>query len=132
MKRKDDWDIELSRSIRKHGSMAMQWGVSDCLTFPRDCVFAMTGKKLFPKSRYTTEFGAAKAMKSLGFDNIGDLVASVLPECPKLLAGRGDVVVVSIDATLHGGIVTASGVAVKSQVGMIYLPFSAIVRAFKV
>lgn len=132
MIRHDEWDKALSRAVRSHATQPGQWGVSDCLTFPRDCVEAMTGERLFPKVKYTTEKGAALAMKRLGFATIGDLIASVLPEQPRLLAGRGDVVTVEVAGETRGGVVTGSGVAVKTLDGLVYLPLAAITRAFKV
>jgi hypothetical protein len=132
MIRKDDWDAALLAAIRHHASIPFAWGTSDCLTFPRDCVEAMTGVRLFDSVEYDSEVASARRMVELGFENIGDLIASVLPEIARLQVNRGDVVTLDHGGMETGGIVTTWGVAHKVQDGVSYAPLDQIKRAFKV
>ena len=90
--RRQDWPERALEVIEKHDTMPLEWGKSDCFTFPMDIVKAITGKDPYKAERaYTTEAGAGKRLKSKKFKNVGDAFAALYKEIPPALAQRGDI-----------------------------------------
>lgn len=132
MNRFRDWHKRMCAAIDKHRALPFQWGVSDCVTFPADCVEAITGTDPLGDRHYSTQIGAALKMKARGVDNVGDAFKTLFPEIAPAMAGVGDLVVVEIDGQPGGGICIGAMVACKAETGLSFLPRDRAVRAFKV
>lgn len=90
--RQAGWDRAYAEVMERALAEPFAWGVSDCLTVPADLCDAMCGRNPFPAKlrRYRTELGAAKLMRSLGFETVEDALTAVFPPIPILRARRGD------------------------------------------
>lgn len=127
----DGWEYALDAVIAHHAGLPARWGVSDCCILPRDALAAVTGEPpLFADVAYSTEAGAARALRKLGFETLEELFAASLPECPPLAARRGDVGIASIGGTSFGCVIVNGGLAVKAPAGLILQPLHFLTRAF--
>lgn len=99
-------------------------------------VYAMTGQDLTVRfhGKYNTAKGALKVMKSAGFDNLADLVASFLPEIHPSQASLGDIVAYEMDSPFGYalGVVNGERVFVLRPEGVGTMDMLAAKRAFKV
>lgn len=129
--RREDWFERLSDVIARHQDVRFSYGKADCVTFPLECVQAMTGGAIDVPS-YRTEAGAAKALFKAGFMSVGDALASRFQEIPPALAGRGDLVEAINGNQVAGGVCVGMEVVCKTEAGNVLLPRSAIRRAFRV
>lgn len=134
MSRFEDWPQRLAVCIDQHKDKPFAWGTHDCVTFAAACVEAITGVNKLADIGVTwsTELGAARAIKRLGFDNLGDAVASVLPE--KARGQRGDIVLCQgQDEGYCFLAVLAHDKAVSpSEAGLLHIPKSQIIKAYEV
>lgn len=138
MTRLQDWPERLQEVLERHAALPFAWGASDCLLMPMDGVSAMTG--IDPaaeiRGRYRTARGAARHLRERGHRTVGDAFAAHFPEIPVAMAGRGDLGVVRLPASdgYAGVIVFGLGAWGKdaARPGNIFVPRSAIVRAFRV
>jgi hypothetical protein len=138
MTRREDWPERLAEVLEHHAALPMAWGASDCLLLPADAVLAMTGEDPAAEARghYRTERGAARLLRGRGWTSVADAFASRFPEIPVAMAGRGDLGVVTVPygAGFAGVVFMGSGAFGKNAdaPGNLFVPRSAIVRAFKV
>lgn len=138
MTRREDWPERLQDALDRHAALPTTWGTSDCLMMPMDCVLAMTGRDPAAEVRraYSTAEGAAKLLLRRGFRSVADAYASVFPEIPVARAGRGDLGVVPVPygAGFAGVVFMGLGAFGKNAdaPGNLFVPRSAIVRAFRV
>lgn len=99
-------------------------------------VYAITGQDLTVEfqGRYKTAKGALKVMKSAGFDNLADLVASILLEIHPSEASLGDIVAYEMDSPFGYalGVVNGERVFVLRPEGVGTMDLLAAKRAFKV
>ncbi|MBC7280042.1 hypothetical protein [Hoeflea sp.] len=134
----EGWEKTLNAVLERHRDMPGVWGVSDCWMPAMEAYEAVTGKILAPELRgYTTEREGYRLFARHGFRSVGEALAAHLPECPVLMAGRGDLGVVERigpdgDPVESCCVVTAIGVAVKTEAGLAYLPVTSLKRAFRV
>lgn len=132
------WEKALRQTVERHASLPGAWGVSDCWMLAVDAHEAVTGEKLAPKlRRYRTEKAGYRLFAKHGFKTVGEALAAHLPDCPVLMAGRGDLGVIVRNGVESCGVVTSIGVAVKTlyddgTARLEYLPVTALTRAFKV
>jgi hypothetical protein len=141
--RVEGWEKRLKQTVERHRDLPGEWGVSDCWILAMDAHEAVTGKRLAPKlRRYATEAGGYKLFARHGFRTVGEALSAHLPDCPVLMAQRGDLGVIE-RAGRNGelvescGVVTAIGVAVKTLYDdgtsrLEYHPVTSLTRAFKV
>jgi hypothetical protein len=130
--RVEDWQERLWAYIDVAKGQPFVWGQRDCATWVADWRHAVTGQDAARawRGRYKTERGALRAIRRAGFSDMADWVDSIaggrLPS--PLLAQRGDV------AMVQGalGIVVGSRVAALSPQGVVMLPLSDAVAAWRV
>lgn len=91
-KRRPGWERSYVEIVQHHMALPVIWGESDCLTVPADLCEGMCGRNPFPTKlrRYSTELGAAKLMRRLGFETVEDALAGVFPRVSKTMVRRGD------------------------------------------
>ncbi len=98
----------------------------------------MTGRDPASEARraYSTAEGAAKLLRRRGFGSIADAFGSVFPEIPVARAGRGDLGVVPVPygGGFAGVVFMGLGAFGKNAdaPGTLFVPRSAVVRAFRV
>ena len=112
-----------------------EWGHHDCCLFVADAIIELIGTdvaKAF-RGKYSTELGAAKALKKYGHGDIKSTLNALLGDAkPPLMAVKGDAVLILNDQgepTL--GIVLA-GVWVASPLGLIRTDMDDIISAWSV
>jgi len=71
---------------------AFEWGKVDCIKMARFHAVKM-GHKPPKLPRYSTELGAIRAIKKMGFDSIDEIFASMFPPIPLAMARLGDFVI---------------------------------------
>lgn len=134
--RKADWEKRLMITIAAHKAAPFKWGVSDCALFAADCVEAMTGIDYAEdfRNRYKTEKGAAKALKRYGEGDLVSTVEKYLNRVPGGLnyAQRGDVVAAETEAGVALGICLGTTSVFKTPDGVIGLPTSQCIAAWRV
>lgn len=136
-----DWDARLDDYLRRASQSSFQPGVHDCALFAAGALAAMTGldhaRDL--RGRYTTLIEGRRLLRAaMGSSSL----CRVIEQCLGLSvhdgwaqARRGDLALVrdsSGQRTL--GIVDLSGerVALAGNEGLVFMPLSAIVKAWKV
>ena len=130
-----DWFERLDAVLDLYRLQGFAWGERDCFTLPMDCVAAQTGADPWADERtYTTEIGAARKLKRLGFADVGDAFSARLDEVHTVRAGRGDIgTVLDAEGRPCGVVVLGAYVLGMSPVhGLTTLPRSRLARAFKV
>lgn len=133
MARRHDWPQRLAAAIEQHRDRPFEWGASDCVTFPMDCVLAMTGEDPIEGERdYSTELGAARNLRRRGVETVAEAFAAVFVEIPVAMAHRGDLMIVEHGGRHGGGVCIGAAVVCKSEDGICVLPRSAAARAFRV
>lgn len=94
--RKPHWEIALYEQIKAASGRPFSYGTHDCATFAFDVRRAITGEDAAAdwRGRYSTELGAARVMRRLGFESIEALATGYLgtPLLNVKLAKRGDIV----------------------------------------
>lgn len=135
MTRVRDWPLRLEEAIERYQDGGFAWGERDCFTLPMDVAEALTGVDPWASERtYTTEIGAARKLRRLGFADVSDAFAAKFQEIAPSLAQRGDIgVVLDADGAACGVIVLGAFVAGMSPIaGLTFLPRARLVRAFRV
>ncbi len=127
MSRVDGWSDHLFEVIERHGVSEYRPGSFDCFSMACDVVHALTGERVYPDVKYTTDAGAIRAMTKRGFPRLGDAMAAVLSERPAGHAQRGDIAVIETGSgaldTL--GIIMGETVLVRVGNAMTQQPLSA-------
>lgn len=136
LKRVPDWRARFSAEMDQIRRTPFAWGTNDCLTgLALASVRAMTGQDLRETcGRYKTAAGAYRAIRKAGFDDLGDLAASVFEEIHPSRARVGDLGLVLTTGEIGAGLVVfdTSGLITLTEAGQGRLPRSAAIRAFKV
>lgn len=136
LRRVPDWVEALFAAIAVHEAQRFERGVSDCWCLALDAAKAVTGADPFAdKRRYTTERGALRMIKAYGVTNLGDGLATRLPETPVMTARRGDLA--SFDEVMAVGVVMGDVVLTKSPLvaaenGILARPLISAHRAFRI
>lgn len=132
MKRLSGWEDRLKAVTDKHAALPSVYGISDCYLIPDDAVEALTGERMFSDVVYSSELGAAKALKQHGFKTVADAFASLFEQIPPIMAQRGDIGVIDQNGLISGGVFTDIGFMTRDETKVIFLPFSQIKVAYKV
>ena len=133
MMRVSGWASRLSRVIEKHHNAPFAYGHSDCFMLAADAIEAVTGIRIFADSRrYRTEAGAARMLRRKGFKTLADAFGALFEEIPPAHAGRGDIGVVDSDREIVAGVFTQLGFLARDQHGLVAVPRSEILKAFRV
>jgi hypothetical protein len=133
-----DWRARLRPVLADLQSQGHAWGRSDCLLGLADgVVHALTGKRIagqWRRGRYRSADGALRVMWADGFDNLSDLLASVLPRVHMINVQDGDLAAVpSGDAFGFGlAMVNGGGLLAFGSGGLIPLARASAVAGFKV
>lgn len=130
-------NAKFNEAIDRLYSRSFEWGASDCLFgLVVPVVEAVTGrKKLFAKYRkYKTARGALSTMRRNKFENLGDLVASELPEVHPSEMRLGDIVAIPSgdDFAYSLGICNGQRVFVLHEAGLGTRDASEVARVFRV
>ncbi|WP_454914977.1 DUF6950 family protein [Xanthobacter sediminis] len=133
MSRVKHWPDRLEEVIAAYQGGVFAWGERDCFRLTMDVTAALTGTDPYADLEpYDSETGAARRLVERGFTSLGDALAAVLPEVPPSMARRGDVGVVDEAGTDAGVVVIGADVVGMSQRGLMRVPRSRLVRAFRV
>lgn len=94
MTRLSDWEARLAEYLAGVFHTPHQYGVHDCALHGANAVLAQTGVDHGApfRGRYTTELGAARALKKHGAGTLEATFDAHLPIIPTALARRGDLV----------------------------------------
>lgn len=89
-----DWEQQLANYFIAMRDVPFEYGVNDCCLFAASAVAAMTGVDVAEQYRgkYTTELGAAKALKKLGGGTVEATFDALFPAIGAAFAQRGDLV----------------------------------------
>lgn len=135
MQRRDDWASRLIAVIDAADNKPFAWGTQDCALFAADCVQAMTGEDFAApfRGRYDTALGSVRALKMLGMASLEAYVISVLGEpISATMAMRGDVVMVDTPEGQALGVVAGIEAAVAGVNGLVMMPRSAWLIAWRI
>jgi hypothetical protein len=137
MKRRGDWHSRLNAFVDQVKRRPFQWQTHDCfIGWAADAVLAMTDEDIAApyRGKYASAKGAAGIMKRAGFDNLGDGIASLLPEIHVSRARLGDLAIVPADGPFGAsiGIVNGEVILVLGEKNMGVVPMSRATRAFAV
>jgi hypothetical protein len=135
--RLSDWRARFETAVDAMWRQPFAWGEHDCGPgLAGRMVEAVTGADLAAdyRGRYTTAKGALGVMRRAGFDNLGDLVASVLPEIHPSQAKIGDIAAVETDTPFGYalGVVNGERVFVLHPDGIATVDLLSTKRSFKV
>ena len=97
--RVNGWRTRMQANIDIIKTIPFEWGTHDCALFAGDHVKALTDVDMVSDFRgtYTTAFGAIKALKEHGYDDLLDLCKKNFPEIHISQTRNGDLVVLSSD-----------------------------------
>ena len=89
-----DWETDWYAFIDEYQSLDHEWGTTDCVHFAMKNVGTLIGADITSMhlGKYTTQLGAFKYLKTIGYLHVHELPASFLPETHMADASRGDVV----------------------------------------
>lgn len=136
MKRLKDWRSRLHAAVEDARRRPFSWEGADCAMFAADCVHAMTGEDPAARfrGRYTSAFGALRAMREAGFADLADAIGASFDEIHPSRARVGDVACFPSDGPfgLTVGIVVGERVAVSFETGIGSACRSEAIRAFRV
>ena len=117
-----DWDRRLAAVTARHMQTRPVWGQSDCLLRVADAVEAVTGEDLAAEIRgkYSSEIGAAKQLRKKKCDDVWQLLSKYFQPVGRLMAQRGDIVIIEQDGEIAAGFVTEYGVAITTPHGTMF------------
>ncbi|MHB1086462.1 MAG: DUF6950 family protein [Minisyncoccota bacterium] len=102
LQRKPGWHARLDSVIDDARHVAFDWRDFNCGHLAQSAVLAITGERLgqtvLGKARSLRT--ATSVMRRAGFDNLGDLLASLLPEIHPSQAYVGDIAAIESDDPL--------------------------------
>lgn len=89
-----DWEARLNAHVRAWRAMAGSYGPVPCARFAAGGVEAVTGIDHYApfRGRYSTELGAAKALRQIGEDTLEATFGKHLPDRSLSHVQRGDIV----------------------------------------
>ena len=137
LKRVDNWRQEFEAVADDLMTLPFEWGKQDCGPgFVGRLTQALTRVDLAAdyRGQYDSALSALRLMQDSGFANLGDLVASILPEIHISQARIGDIAAIA-DDTPFGfalGVVNGERIYVRTQSGLGTVDLLDAARAFKV
>lgn len=139
LKRLPNWRARFEEACDRMKYDPFEWEKNDCaIGLAGNIVFAITGVDVVAQYRgkYSSAESGYKLMKKSGFDNIGDMVASIIPEYPEgaCRAKIGDIVAQKIDTPFGWalGVVNGERVFALTATGHGTQDLLDFTRAFKV
>jgi len=111
------------------------FGVSDCLCFVAECALPILGRDPIAhlRGRYDSEMSARRLMVEHGWNDMGDVAASIFPEIAVSQAQAGDWAhVADGEGNDAIGVVAGAVIAVRLREGVMQLPLRQATRAFRV
>lgn len=90
----------------RYGGREFEWGKVDCIKVARYLALEM-GHKPPKMPRYSTQLGAIRAIKKMGFDSVEGLIASFFPKIPVAKALLADLIVVPGEEGLDAVLISA-------------------------
>ncbi|SEU03385.1 DUF6950 family protein [Paracoccus homiensis] len=137
MKRLDNWRSRLSAELDRQRLTPFEWGGHDCaLGFAGGIVEALTGEDMAAPYRgtYRSLRSAKAVLRDAGAADLGDFVATLLPEIDPAQARIGDLGIIETPDAFGQGLcmVDASTLLVLTNNGHGHKPRSAMIRAFRV
>lgn len=92
MTRKSTWEADLNAYLAAVRKMPFRWGAHDCALYIAGAVEVMTGvdPAAAYRGQYSTELGAAKALKKLGAGTLEATLDATFPPIATGFIGRGD------------------------------------------
>ena len=137
MQRLPKWRGRFEAAIDELKAKPFAWGDHDCGPgLVGNVVMAITGEDVAKpyRGKYFDAKGALRIIKRKGFDNLGDLVASMLPEIHPSQAKIGDIGAVKMDSPFGYalGVVNGERVFVLMEDGIGTVDLLQCERAFKV
>lgn len=136
LERLPDWRQRLEAYLDTLERAEFAWDGIHCATFGADVVMALTGHDFAEGHRgaYRTMDEAMEYLAGLGFNDMAEYVASLLPEIHPFEATIGDIAIVEDEQ--HGPCVAMFGgpthLTVMTLTGKGVLPRERAVRAFRV
>ncbi|MPZ41606.1 MAG: hypothetical protein GEU95_26885 [Rhizobiales bacterium] len=125
----------LTEVLRAERGKPFVWGESDCLMTAAAFAQAVTGDDPVAhlRGRYDSEFSWKRVMVEEGWRDMGDVAASIFREVPVAMSRAGDWARVTNEDGSDGlGVVVGDLIAVRSLVGLGYVPLLRARRAFRV
>ncbi|WP_065091645.1 DUF6950 family protein [Rhizobium leucaenae] len=132
-----DWRERFVAEVDRLKHSPFAWGEHDCGPgLAGNLVLAITGVDCAAQWRgtYSTAAEAFAAMKAAGFQNLGDLVAAMLPEIHPSQARIGDIAAIETDTPFGYalGVVNGERIFVLREDGMGTVDLLDAKRAFRV
>ncbi len=124
MTRRSTWEADLSAYIASCRERALEWGAHDCGLFFAGAALAQTGSDPGApfRGQYTTELGAAKALKKFGAGDLESTLDSLFEPIPVGQIQRGD-------GVWHGGSVGVAMAGYALFIADTLLPDGELIRA---
>lgn len=138
MKRRPDWRQRFEAAIDDIRRTPFEWGTHDCgPALAGRIVLAITGEDIAApyRDRYRTASEAVRLVRELGFTDLADLAASMLPEIHPSKARIGDIAAFPMEGSAFGsalGVVNGERVFVLRHEGIGTMGLLQAHRAFKV
>ena len=90
-----DWEQRLSAYLAEASQRSLVYGSHDCALFGASAVLALTGVDYGAafRGRYSTEMGAARALRQAGFETAEAIFDARLAVIPTSFARRGDIAI---------------------------------------
>lgn len=90
----------------RYTGRVFQWGKVDCIKMAHYHARNM-GHKPPKLPRYTSQIGAIRGIKKMGFDSIDEIFASMFPKIPLAMARLGDFVIAEGEAGIDAVYISA-------------------------
>jgi formylmethanofuran dehydrogenase subunit D len=128
-----NWERELFALIDANRDTPFQWGEHDCIAWGAACVTAITGKApVNNKLKRKDEKQAARLLKKIGGVSAAVTMELGDPMVNKLMARRGDIVVLSNGERECVGVCVGDSAACVDYDGMVFIPMTKAVSAWRV
>ena len=132
--KKNNWFIDLADFIESRRHSPFVWGENDCCLFVADAVELISGIDAAApyRRKYTTATGAARALKKYGDGSIAGAWSACFEEINPQDLGRGDVAMVEVEGAPASALSFGNQLWIVSENGLITLPRSAALQAWRV
>lgn len=135
MSRKMNWDKLLANYLESHRNTPFAWGTHDCCMFAANAVLSICDIDYAADFRghYSTEIGSKRALIRYGQRDIKSTLNRILGESVSPLnARRGDVCLVDLIPHGHTVAVFYNGLWAAGETGLVNIPKSKIICAWRV
>lgn len=133
MTRFPDWQLKFAACVDKHRSIPFAWGTHDCVLWASNVILAMTG--IDPAKAYRGKYNSAlTAAKIIGTTGLGAMASQALGKTPVdvKMANVGDLLLVKQDGQELLAICNGDTVLAPGKNGLITLPISLAVQAWRI